>query len=587
VKTYLEYFADDNILHYICKYRAKLAKRRNRTQLVYNVNGNKEYLHAVKPSEEDILLFSLFPSRAKWKKLSQRRRTRDNHPINTLDKTVLILKLTVNWCRKNEPDAPFLKIQEDFFNQVRNYASNKDAHIPPPQIIPIVKDEKKKTCRPIAKYPISARIAISLTNKYLTECFDEYFEECSFAFRSQHSKNESKGKRNHHEAFEVLVAKRNKTKGDLWVTECDIQKFYDTVNHSILKQKLKRFVAKVKKNPELGEISKNAIRVFHEYLRSYVFKRNVLSLNKCKIYFSNHLEGYKFEWVERDLVSEGIYKKPGRARIGVPQGGALSGLIANIYLDGVDKAILKNKDNKLIYVRYCDDMIILHDRMKYSKEYKEIYERELRKIKLLPHKAIRIKEYSKEFWEVKSKEPYKWGPSGKIPWIGFVGYEIHFNGNIRVRRKSLKKEMKKQYEIVQEVIGTIRTTPRVSHRTIKESVINRLIQMSVGRIRLHNYTNVCNEMCWINGFKCLNDNKYSRIQMKRLDACRNKLIRKLDKRLAKTENPILPRNQNKKRAIIYYGKPFSYYFQAIEKKRHIKQKVQSANKNKKETHVRE
>ncbi|MBK8362805.1 MAG: hypothetical protein IPL24_03750 [Bacteroidetes bacterium] len=46
--------------------------------------------------------------------------------------------------------------------------------------------------------------------------------------------------------------------------------------------------------------------------------------------------------------------------MGIPQGGALSGLIANLVLDFADRKMQSLNDSKLLYVRFCDDMIIIH-----------------------------------------------------------------------------------------------------------------------------------------------------------------------------------------------------------------------------------
>ena len=126
--------------------------------------------------------------------------------------------------------------------------------------------------------------------------------------------------------------------------------------------------------------------------------------------------------------------------------------------------------------------------------------------------------------------------------------------------------MRKQYDTVQEVVRAIRDRPRASHKTIQESVTNRLVQMSVGRVRLHNFETGANELCWVNGFRLLTDNKYSRIQMKRLDACRNSLLRRLTKHLSGIEGTDSAA-KSKPRQIVYYGKPFSYYYHVIEKPR--------------------
>jgi hypothetical protein len=226
---------------------------------------------------------------------------------------------------------------------------------------------------------------------------------------------------------------------------------------------------------------------------------------------------------------------------------------------------MENADRDLTYVRYCDDMIMMHPRKGKCIKYMRAYQAELSKLKLLPHIASAVV-YGPEFWQTKSKEPYKWGPRGRVPWIGFVGYEINAAGDVRVRKSSLVKEMQKQYRTVQEVVRYIKDRPRASRKTIEESVAGRLIQMSVGRVRLHDVQTARGELCWVNGFPLLTDNQDSRTQMKRLDACRNSLLRRLRKRLeAIEESEIVRRVEPRQR--IYRGKPFSYYYHAIEKRR--------------------
>jgi len=48
--------------------------------------------------------------------------------------------------------------------------------------------------------------------------------------------------------------------------------------------------------------------------------------------------------------------------------------------------------------------------------------------------------------------------------------------------------------------------------------------MSVGRINLTNFKNADNEMCWVNGFIKLSDNKHLRAQLKDLDRYRSKQL---------------------------------------------------------------
>jgi len=563
---YESYFTDSSIIKYLCRYRASLAKKRNRKHLVYNLGGERQQLpiEITQVPEEEKKLFSLFPSRKHWKKLTEKQRVKNGVALNTLKKTEKILWITVSWYRRNQPDADFLAKQRDFFEEVRSFAYGQ-CDIPPPTIKPILKDAREKTCRPIAKYPLAARIAIAQANKYLTRCFDMVFQETSYAFRCPTTKSfERNAIKNHHSAVEQIIHLRRSRAVDLWVAESDIAKFFDTISHSILKvliQKYKKKIDKLRKNP----VDNRAIDLLHSYLKSYSFSKSVIVKNDDMHHFSdNGYKGFRYEWVEQKLVDNKYYKQPKRAILGVPQGGALSGLIANIYLTKADE-VMSKCDDKLLYVRYCDDMIIIHKNKKKATEYMKSYNEVLRKLKLVAHIPVAVQTYGREHWKQKSKSPYKWGPHGIIPWVGFVGYEVNITGDVRVRRSSLRKEMKKQYDVVQEALRAVRRKPRASKMKIQESVMNRLIQMSVGKVKLRNYSESPGELCWLNGFRMLNDNEYTRIQMRRLDRCRNRLVSRMLRELNVLDLPVQEKPSRRRRARIYYGKPFSYYYHAIEK----------------------
>jgi hypothetical protein len=293
------------------------------------------------------------------------------------------------------------------------------------------------------------------------------------------------------------------------------------------------------------------------------------------------LDSYKipngeFGWIKNRLIELKYYSNIEEERIGVPQGGALSGLIANIVLNEADKELLKTE---VFYIRFCDDMLIIHKDKNKCEKAKTIYKNSLKELKLVPHKfadkltkKISQTEFTiKPFWHTKSKGAYKWDSVDNkgFPWISFVGYEIHHKGNIRVRKKSLEKELKKQKKIVNEIEKAIELGQRKVKGYVIESAINRLIGMSVGRIGLNNFEEVSTDMCWKNGFKELSLNKNSTIQIKQLDRNRSKLyydLLKSVKNLEKEKEDGEEENDiERKRQIIFYDKPFSYYYQVLER----------------------
>ena len=253
----------------------------------------------------------------------------------------------------------------------------------------------------------------------------------------------------------------------------------------------------------------------------------------------------------------------------MPQGGALSGLIANIILHNSDTAIINRQDKNLLYLRYCDDMIIMHPNKNKCQSATRSYVKSLYKLKLIPHVFSTINGYNKNFWQNKSKHPYRWGlfEKGDVPWIGFVGYEINYNGDVRIRKSSLKKEMSKQIDVINHALSAIKNNrKRASDKYIEESIIYRLVGMSVGRVTMWNYTNGVNDLCWINGFSELNQNSTVSLQLKRLDRNRNKYFKLFKKQVREIElNESNEVKIKSNRQLVYFGKPFSYYYQAYEK----------------------
>jgi len=561
-----EYITDARILKYVFRERAKLAKRRNHQILINNIGPTTSDRDDGQRGEDETILCSILPPRRTWKKLHKDQRTGDDgYPINSHDKTIQILRITVNWFKANQPYAPFLVNLNEFTQNVRSIALDPDSYLPRPHILPIRKKPNELTCRPIAVYPLATKIAICIVNGYLSKRFDEYFSASSYAFRFPSQQLPP----NHHDAFRIIIdARLRRMRMNYWVTEADIQKFFDTVNHSIIRKLFARLVMTTNRDHPDDPICPRAIEFFSAYLNSYNYPRDVLPHNSRAdgCFSTNGFEGCKFGWVEAELISESIYRAPRRAQIGIPQGGALSGLIANIMLHEIDRRFDSQDDPYLIYVRYCDDMILLHRRKHKCKHYLDMYLTQLRKLKLIAHNPVKISTYNRDYWSHKSKLPFKWGPAGFVPWIGFVGYEIHYDGSIRARKSSIEKEMKKQFTTLQEVQRAVHNGPSSSKHYIQESVTNRLIQMAVGRMRLHNYHVAINDMCWVNGFRLINDNKYSRIQMKRLDTLRNDLLRRLRKQLLHCTFPD-KKTKRRTKQTIFYGKPFSYYYHIIEKDR--------------------
>jgi RNA-directed DNA polymerase len=154
--------------------------------------------------------------------------------------------------------------------------------------------------RPLGIPTVGDRLIQQSLQQVLTPIFDPEFSKSSYGFRPNHSAHEA-----------VRRVRQLITEGYRFIVDIDIEKFFDTVNHDILMSLVGKHVS-----------DKRVLRLIGRYLRSGVE----------------------------------INGRVEPTRQGTPQGGPLSPLLANIYLDVLDKELEKRG---LHFVRYADDLVIL------------------------------------------------------------------------------------------------------------------------------------------------------------------------------------------------------------------------------------
>jgi group II intron reverse transcriptase/maturase len=149
-------------------------------------------------------------------------------------------------------------------------------------------------------------------NQVLTPIYERQFSKTSYGFRP---------KRGCHDA--LRRAQKTVDAGYKYVVDLDLERFFDTVNHSKLIEILSRTIKD-------GRV----VSLIHKYLRSGVMDRGV------------------FE------VSEE----------GTPQGGPLSPMLSNIMLNELDKEL---ESRGLPFVRYADDAMIFCKSKRAAQRVKE------------------------------------------------------------------------------------------------------------------------------------------------------------------------------------------------------------------------
>ena len=150
--------------------------------------------------------------------------------------------------------------------------------------------------RPLGIPTVVDRVVQQMVAQILSHGYDKYFSENSYGFRPNRDAHQAIGK-----ALEYL------NEGCEWVIDLDIEKYFDTVNHDKLISILRERINDAK-----------TLRLIRQFLRAGVMEDGLTSPSEE----------------------------------GVPQGGPLSPVLSNVYLDKLDKEL---ESRGLCYVRYADD----------------------------------------------------------------------------------------------------------------------------------------------------------------------------------------------------------------------------------------
>lgn len=200
--------------------------------------------------------------------------------------------------------------------------------------------------------------------------FEEGFSQSSYGFRPGRSAHDA-----------VRTAQGFVAAGKKWVVDIDLKSFFDQVNHDRLMTMIGRKVR-----------DKRVLSLIGRFLRAEMQKSD------------GSLEARK---------------------AGTPQGGPLSPLLANIYLDPLDKELEKRG---VSFVRYADDIAIFAAS---ERSAKRIYESVVAWLK--KHLGLEV-----------NREKSGVGPSGESSLLGFRLYE---DGKIGVSPKSIAKLKEKVRDI--------------------------------------------------------------------------------------------------------------------------------------------
>lgn len=426
--------------------------------------------------------------------------------------------------------------------------------------------EQKTQFRAIATYDgIIDRVVLSQTAKYLRDCMDELFLDVSFAFRAKHGYSHTKAVHN-------IIEYRKKHIGKtLYVAECDISKFFDAIGHRVVSEVFRDLVERKAKGG-VASVDPAAVRVVDAYLASYSFRDLVLESPDEDI--QHRIRNDTVDQVDLKVLKK-FYKEPKSERLGIPQGGALSPFLANCVLDAADRAVMCDGDSELLYARFCDDMILIHPDRKKCQAALERYLDAMARLKLPAHRVSHNIRYGREFFSEKSKGPYKWDQlsSGRrtMPWISFLGYQIRYDGEVRLRKQTIRKHFDRQKAEVSKAIRHFEvegTRHKSACEKIFEKVRCRMIAMGVGRLSKRGHLPDVRQICWVDAFPLLTACQHSINQLRGLDKNRDRQLKRLKRVLGREESEcqtdgapqavLAGQKTGGARPKMFFGKPFSY-----------------------------
>lgn len=532
MESFVEYVNEQTLIDFVVKERVKCATNRSLPKTLPKKSQTKEGL-------SDILkrIQSMTPPRNKWRRLRQRSRN-GNIPTAVLNRNSLksTICFDLKKYRKYGAEAPeYLVNLLNFFDEIYNLVDSDgplDFNFSDcAKVIAKFKKNKGDTAiyRPLSVYSsLHAKTLISLASEYLTKALDDKLHTEILAYRPKRDYHE---KVNYSTKPDDAIWGLRKFMADhpgqqMYVAECDIQKFYDVLNHDVVLQCFME-IAEEAQIPNYHKVE----RILKAYLDSYSFPKDIMSLNDDKNFWNiykakqkNPKEFCRFEWVSDDCFKT-CYESEEQLQgckhlLGVPQGGALSCIVANVVLNSVDKVVLAEDDPNRFFVRYGDDILLAHTDYQKCCQLMDAYVKSLERHHLPYHPFVPLSEFkqgakiTKDYWDMKSKSPFLWG-SGEgnaSEWIGFVGYEVKYTGETRIRKTTLDKKFnainKKYHECF------LKETPKNFHRFMQSN-----------RRKLAGLNSSLAKMA------ALKRNSYSIQQAKSLDRYRLHKIEKLQRKL--------------------------------------------------------
>ena len=293
--------------------------------------------------------------------------------------------------------AAYAENLEDNLRDLLERAKSGTYRAPPVKRVHIPKGDGTQT-RPIGIPTFEDKVLQRAVTMVLDAVYEQDFLDCSYGFRPRRSA---------HQALDSFWGQVMAMRHGCWVLEVDIRSYFDTIDHSHLRE------------------------ILQQRVRDGVLLRLI------------------GKWLNAGVLENGSYTRP---EAGSPQGGVVSPILSNVYLHEVldtwfERDVKPRLKGRAFLVRYADDAVLGFELEEDARRVMEVLPKRFGKygLALHPEKTRLI-----DFRRPGPGQPAGWQP-GSFDLLGFTHFWARSRkGNQVVKRKTAKSRFSRAIKAIGE-----------------------------------------------------------------------------------------------------------------------------------------